>query len=263
MKKYLFIPSSYSKDVRDKRLRVFKIGILGRAAAIFRINRIVIYDDKDAKIDGKKEGAYMRDVLEYMECPQYLRKHLYAMRKDFAYIGALPPLRTKGHPKEDEEEEIREGVCTGGDKVYVGLEKEIRVREKLKKNQRVLVDIRTGELVDKKRVGYWSFEVEDYESLKDALLSNIPDLLIGTSRLGLDIRRVQKKVKKSIMENRSIGVVFGSPFYRGLEEIMTGEGMEMSEFDYYLNFIPDQGSRVVKVEEAVTATLSILNLLEE
>ncbi|MCK4714280.1 MAG: RNA-binding protein, partial [Candidatus Aenigmarchaeota archaeon] len=64
MRKYLFIPSSYSKDVRDERLRVFKIGILGRTAAIFRIDKIIVYDDKDAKIEGRKEAAYMKDVLE-------------------------------------------------------------------------------------------------------------------------------------------------------------------------------------------------------
>ncbi len=263
MRKYLFIPSSYSKDVRDERLRVFKIGILGRTAAIFRIDKIIVYDDKDAKIEGRKEAAYMKDVLEYMECPQYLRKHLYPKRKEFKYIGALPPLRTKGHPKEDEYQPIREGVHIGGNEVYCGLEKTIKVRGKLKKNQRVIIDARTEELVDKRSLGYWSFEVETYGSFKDALVSNIPDLLIGTSRLGLDIRSVQKKLKKSIKEAEKMGIVFGSPFYRGLEEIMGAEGMELSEFDHYINFIPDQGSRVVKVEEAITATLSILNLLEE
>ena len=263
MKKSIFMPSSYSKDVRDEKLRVFKIGILGRAAAVFRVDKIIIYDDKDAKIDGKKEGAYMKEILEYMECPQYLRKHIYPLRDDFKSIGALPPLRTKGHPKEDEEEQIREGIALKGNEVYAGLERNIPARTKLKPGQRVIIDTKTGELVDKASLGYWSFTVEAYGSFKDALVSNIPDLLIGTSRLGDDIRSIQAKVKKSIKEAKTMGVVFGSPFYRGLEEILAGEGMELSEFDYYINTVPDQGSRVVKVEEALTATLAILNLLEE
>ena len=264
MNKFLFVSSSYSTDERDQRIRISKIGFLGRLAIIFRVNKILIYDDRDPKLDGAKEGNFLKSVLEYLECPQYLRKFFFPLRREFRYLGALPPLRSAGHPKITEEQDIREGVVlrTGRRRsfIYVGLENEISIKEKLPINQRVLVNIPKKRLIDKSDLDYWSYDVFFYKSLGEAISKNKVDLLIGTSRKGNDIR-FAKKLFRDLKKSNSVGIAFGSPFYRGLEEILAGEGLGIDIFDYYLNMIPNQGSRVVRSEEAIAATLACLNLL--
>ncbi|RUM47233.1 MAG: hypothetical protein DSY37_02975, partial [Hyperthermus sp.] len=55
-------------------------------------------------------------------------------------------------------------------------------------------------------------------------------------------------------------VLFGAPD-RGLFEIAREERLELnSHVDYVLNTIPGQGTRTVRVEEAVAATLAIINI---
>jgi len=58
-------------------------------------------------------------------------------------------------------------------------------------------------------------------------------------------------------------VLFGSPS-EGVPEIFAKEGTDLSKVvDFNLNMIPNQGVETVRTEEAILATMSILNLLEE
>ena len=58
-------------------------------------------------------------------------------------------------------------------------------------------------------------------------------------------------------------VVFGSPS-EGVPEILAKEGTDLGRMvDFNLNMIANQGVETVRTEEAVFATMSILNLLEE
>jgi len=50
----------------------------------------------------------------------------------------------------------------------------------------------------------------------------------------------------------------------GIPEILAKEGADVTKItDFNLNLIPNQGVETVRTEEAVLATLSILNVLEE
>jgi len=256
----IFISSSFAADTRDEKLRIYRIGLLGRLCAIFRVTEIAIYDDKDPKTDGKKESAFLKEALDYLECPQYLRKFLFPLKEEHKLFGALPPLRGAGHPKLEEEQELREAVVmrtsAKGSYLYTGLEQELFIEKKLQKNERVIVNVRTGKLEKPKE--YWSYKVSLHNSLSKALDSSKCDLLIGTSREGADIRTAKLE---GITATKKLGVAFGSPFYRGLREILAQEGADIKIFDLYLNTIPEQGSRIVKVDEAIAATLAILNTL--
>ena len=58
----------------------------------------------------------------------------------------------------------------------------------------------------------------------------------------------------------SILVVFGSPT-RGLFEIAADEDVCLEELlDFVVNTVPDQGSETVRTEEAVLASLAVLNV---
>jgi predicted SPOUT superfamily RNA methylase MTH1 len=53
-------------------------------------------------------------------------------------------------------------------------------------------------------------------------------------------------------------VIFGSP-RKGLEEIMSSEGMNINEYEFVVNMFPFQGTETVRLEEAILGTLAILN----
>jgi predicted SPOUT superfamily RNA methylase MTH1 len=93
-------------------------------------------------------------------------------------------------------------------------------------------------------------------------------LRIATSRYGesIDTDLLRKIGAESGSED--VLVVFGAP-HKGISEIMDEEKREerekreksfIAEFDYTLNALPDQGTATVRLEEAVVATLAILNL---
>ena len=63
-------------------------------------------------------------------------------------------------------------------------------------------------------------------------------------------------------ESRSIFVAFGSP-RDGLQEILSQEKRTVEEtFNYNFNTVPDQGCETVRTEEAIHATLALLNILQ-
>jgi hypothetical protein len=56
----------------DMRIRTLKVGTIARAAAVFRVDRIVIYRDREFD-----DSRFISRVLQYAETPQYLRKRLF------------------------------------------------------------------------------------------------------------------------------------------------------------------------------------------
>ena len=55
-------------------------------------------------------------------------------------------------------------------------------------------------------------------------------------------------------------VVFGSPT-RGLFEIAADENVPLEKFlDFVVNTVPGQGTETVRTEEAVLASLAVLNM---
>ena len=91
-----------------------KIGLIGRAAAIYGVDEIIVFPDRPA-LRQRREANLISAVLSYMETPQYLRKRLFKIKPEFRYVGILPPLRTPNHPLANRTEylavgEYREGA---------------------------------------------------------------------------------------------------------------------------------------------------------
>lgn len=105
---------------------------------------------------------------------------------------------------------------------------------------------------------YWGgFEAEVAEL--NRLFSDY-DYVILTGREGMNIKDAMEQLRNALSRDRVL-VVFGSPYY-GVDEILRAEGMEETLRRYpFINFIPGQGVETVRTEEAVTAVLSILNLV--
>ena len=95
----IFIPNSFLSESKDLKIRTYKVGILGRALAIFQADNVVIYNDDHAKNeDGEMDGEFIAEILNYMNTPQYLRKKAFPIRSELKHVGILPPLRAPHHP---------------------------------------------------------------------------------------------------------------------------------------------------------------------
>ena len=263
----VLLPSSLAIDASDLRSKTAKIGQIARAASVFRVDQIVIYRDPDLD-----ETKLIERILNYAETPQYLRKHLFPLADDLRYAGAIPPLRTPHHPLDAEKIEIgtiRVGVVIrvheNGSWVDIGSKRSAFLNVSMQKGERVNVRVTSNKplkavpVADDEITGYWGYSVARAGSLSGALTTG---LRIATSRYGesIDADLLRKIGAESGLED--VLVVFGAP-HKGISEIIDKEKKEtnfIAEFDYALNTLPDQGTETVRLEEAVVATLAILNL---
>jgi predicted SPOUT superfamily RNA methylase MTH1 len=106
---------------------------------------------------------------------------------------------------------------------------------------------------------YWGYEVLHAKTLAEGLKVLKADYSIGTSRCGQNLYEAVHAIKSS--NPRSVAVSFGGP-YAGLSEICERQGVDAGKlFDVMINTIPSQGTATVRTEEALVATLALLNAL--
>lgn len=226
----------------------------------------------------------MARILQYLECPQYLRKLLFPKHADLQYAGLLNPLDSPHHMKATDVVPYREGVVLDrptkkeqGSFVDCGALKQVKINKVLQPYVRVTVKM-DNECVSKKCLKgtvvspniprtisgiYWGYQVRLAGSLS-GIFENCPfgetyDLTIGTSERGKNVDEV------SIKQFNHLLVVFGG--VQGLEESLQNDDKfeDIKDpkllFDMYLNTCPCQGSGTIRTEEAVLITMSALRPL--
>jgi methyltransferase len=269
------LPSSFTKDVPHLREKTGRVGLIARSLAIFRVDEVLIYNDEPGK-SPDTEGRLLEKLLAYQETPQYLRRAMFKQDPDLQFSGILPPLRMPSHPNLGEPRigEIREGlVIESGPRsiVNAGLTTSVEIASKLNPRDRVTIRlVRTspslrGELVEPTRLPiYWGFRVTRTKLTLGKLIgSRRQDMKISTSRRGKLVRDVIDDLSLRWKSAQRPLVLFGSPM-EGVPEILAKERVDLTKIvDFNLNMIPNQAVETVRTEEAVFATLSILNLLEE
>jgi predicted SPOUT superfamily RNA methylase MTH1 len=109
---------------------------------------------------------------------------------------------------------------------------------------------------------YWGFEIQaSKKTLSELTSGTFYDLNIATSRNGTPVAAEEEHLKAQIAKARSILIAFGSPRY-GIQEILHHEHRKLTDcFQFILNTIPEQGTETVRTEEAVHASLAVINLL--
>jgi len=274
----LAIPASVVSDTPHLREKTSKIGLIGRAAAIFRVNEIIVYPDCP-EADQRNDMDLLATLLAYMETPQYLRKTLFKLEPVLQYAGILPPLRTIHHPlnrrsKDLNVGEYREGVAVSkireGTLVDIGVESPAMVaNSQLATGRRVTVKIvrKTerpvkAELVNRDEVlTYWGYSVTvEKHRFGEMVKSRKFDLAIGTSKYGLPFVQVAEQIVEKWIRASSILLAFGAPAL-GLNEIVAHEGLRLEDtVDFVVNTIPSQGTETVRTEEALIASLAVLNI---
>jgi methyltransferase len=268
------LPSSFTRDVPHLREKTSRIGLVARALAIFRVEEIMIYN-VDSSTSSMRESKLFEKLLVYQETPQYMRRTLFVRDPDLQYGGILPPLRLPSHPNREEPQAgmIREALVmepAPSSLLDAGFRDPVRIQSRLRPRERVTIRLTKaspleGELVDPNRLPiYWGFRVSRTDFPLGKLLAREKrDLVISTSREGTVIRDVMDNLSVRWKSSRHPLVIFGSPS-EGIPEILAREKLTPEDIsDFNLNTVPDQGVETVRTEEALFATLSELNLLEE
>ena len=253
-----------------------KVGAVGRALALFRVESVCIYNDNEPKVmDQEAEAKTIEVLLSYMETPQYLRKILFGRENELQYAGLLYPLRTPNHPLQNERNspgDYREGAVIESGKrsiLEIGLAEKGVAEGRLRLGERLTVRLRKrmGNLIEVEPVpkvevaDYWGYGIARANGLSEGLKAVESDYNIGTSRRGQNLYEAVQAIKSS--KPRSVAVVFGGP-YAGLFEICERQGVDAAKlFDAIVNAVPNQGTATVRTEEALMATLSLLNVLTE
>jgi len=270
------IPASVVSDTPHLREKTSKIGLIGRAAAIFRVDEIIIYPD-NPKVNQTADTDLIATLLGYMETPQYLRKRLFKLRPELRYVGILPPLRTPHHPLNRQMKNLkigehREGAIISKTKegalADIGVERPALIPNKqLPIGKRFTVKVAKidgqveVELANRNEISdYWGYMVTlEKHPFGKIVKSRDFDLTIATSKYGVFFANVVEKIAEKWRKAETILIAFGAPA-QGLYEIVKHEELDLDDVvNFVVNTIPVQGTETVRTEEALIASLAVLN----
>jgi methyltransferase len=314
------IPGSIVSNCQTRELQTLLVGQIARAATIYHVDEIIVFDDKlavekkayfkanranrvperekprnveeetpDGNETSKKSDphTFMARVLQYCECPQYLRRNFFPMHRDLQFTGLLSPIDAPHHVRADDRCKYREGVVldkmgpNGGSLVNCGIRnRPVEIDRVLKTGIRctVQLDVKAygsanhmkGKVVSPSTPReddgtYWGYTTRLAESIHDAInvcpFDEPYDLKIGTSERG-DIS--VDDTDFSIPTYKHSLIVFGG--VSGIEECVDADenckipgSLSKKLFDFWVNTVPFQGSRTVRTEEAVIISLARLS----
>ncbi len=291
MTKTVLVPSSLVRETRDKREATRKLGYVARAATVFRIDRLVVYPDRDGQT--RWGDGFVRTVLAYAATPPYLRKEVWGQRDELEYVGVMPPLLavTQTGSGSDDPGSLRQGIVTevGSDgrvRVNCGLQHPISLPVPssltVDQGERVTIRIASEEPLRARIIPDESPPGVHVEcaTMDEALNRTDSGVRIAASRYGEELSTEslttlqQRLTGATPGDEPSFTVAFGAP-ERGLPKILDidPDGVELrdtpsaddsqpdrSRFDLWLNTVPQQGSETIRTEEALFATLACLNL---
>lgn len=292
-----FSPSHPTKSLSTADQRMTAPGRIARALAVFSIDEVVIFDDsppssRPLRVDTASSytgdvdpSHFLAHILSYVEAPPFMRRSLFPLHPNLRLTALLPSLDMPHHPNPKEWIPYREGVTvartTGsnsGTLVEVGLDEPVEVDDSIPPNTRVTLRFPEDESLRPECVHpdaprteggyYWGYCVRRCGSLS-AVFTESPyqdgyDVSIGTSERGTPVSKALSASKP--LEFRHLLVVFGGP--RGLEYAAMNDqeldgiriqGSRTKElFDYWVNVLPNQGSRTIRTEEALFIALTAL-----
>jgi hypothetical protein len=274
------IPCNILEDCSDLRAKTLKIGQIARASSIFRVKKIIIYSiNKGFYKKYLDDIELIKRILEYLDCPQYLRRIIFPKIPILKYVGILPPLRTPHHPLEDkisklQPSSIREGTVLYSNAFYseleIGLERPLKLDvPNLPEKKRIILKLEkqgnsiSGVPIEKESIEeYWGYEIQVFKGSLQNFISSFSDYTaIATSKRGNSIKMNDIEFIQQLQKKDGILLLFGSPNY-GLFEIFENQGLNLeNSVDFIINIASNQGTQTVRVEEAIYFALSIINCI--
>ncbi|KAI9916430.1 hypothetical protein PsorP6_017124 [Peronosclerospora sorghi] len=289
----LALPGSILDNAQTKELATYVAGQVARAATIFQVDEIVVFEDalgacpKPPHARGRDACVVLARILQYLETPQYLRRQLFPLHPELADAGLLNPLDAPHHVRAQEWSLYREGVVTtrprkenDGALIDVGLQRPVAVPQRIQPGVRVTVKLDetvkdgkkksvTGHLVScaepREVLGlYWGYTTRRASSLRH-VWTECPfpggyDVKIGTSERGdVSVDEPTFRVPPFRHALVVVGGVAGIEACVDADETLAVSGEDARTlFDLWLNTCPQQGSRTIRSEEALLISLAAL-----
>ena len=263
----IFIPDSFLSETKDVKLKTNKVGLIGRALALYRVNQVVVYKDLSYE-SNDNDGDFIAELLSFMNTPQYLRKEAFSIKPELKYVGILPPLRAPHHPISGDLNvgDYRQGFTVKRNKkgtfVDIGLDKLAFCKEQLTVKKIFsfkIVKLAKEVIVTPEEPDgiYWGYEtLSTHKSLKNSLKLVKPDFVVLTTKYADTFDSIFDEMAEKVGNANNIAILFGGP-YSSIEENVESSNWNLVK----VNTIPNQGTETVRTEEAVSATLTIFNLL--
>lgn len=138
------LPGSWLNNAKKPDHKTIQVGRIARAAAVFCVDEIVVFDDDPVNVDpkvvnpryirkkGKKQSKqeimdsileedepwqnpdqFLYHVLSFAECPPHLRMTLFPKHKNLEQAGILPSMDMPHHLRSHEWCQYREGSIVG------------------------------------------------------------------------------------------------------------------------------------------------------
>lgn len=237
------IPSSFLNSAQTRELKTYLVSQIARAAVLHEVDEIVVFIDTAAEAASddadRTPSMFLCRLLQYLECPAYLRKAFFPVHGDLALAGIMPQLDTPHHMRRENVSMFREGVvvedkvASDGCYANVGLQREAYIPMRIRPGTRVTVKIDDPELIPEaassgdnsfqisgtpvapntpraKYGMYWGYKVRMAKSLHE-IFTNCPfkkdggyDFMIGQSDRGKSIDEVNVK-ELSVKREADIG----------------------------------------------------------
>lgn len=137
------LPGSWLTNAKKPDHKTMQVGLIARAAAVFCVDEIVVFDDDPVSVDPKvvnqryirkkknqtkqeildsileedepwqNPDQFLYHVLSFAECPPHLRMALFAKHKNLEQAGMLPSMDMPHHLRSHEWCQFREGTVIG------------------------------------------------------------------------------------------------------------------------------------------------------
>jgi len=291
----VLVPSSLAREAEDKREATRKLGYVARAATVFRVDRLVVFDDPAGET-GSLDGGFVRTVLRYAATPPHLRKEAWGQRDELEYAGVLPPLHASSRTGSGSSGpgSLRQGIVTevgpeGRVRVNCGMQHPISLpapnERAVGEGERVTVRVSSrrpvrAKIVDEPPPGFEVHRADLPTAIEDAGST----CTIAASRHGVSLTATRLTDLVDHCQGAGLTLAFGAPD-RGLPEILDVDAEAVDDspdalrraiesstnadvgpaaggFDCWVNTIPNQGSETVRTEEALFASLATCTLTE-
>jgi methyltransferase len=270
---WIAIPDSSLSDEQTKRDKTIKICQFARACSMFRVKKIFIYHDKTTNTS-TEDFSLLKTVLRYLDTPQYLRKLLYPLSDKLEYAGLLHPINAPHHRKLERIRDVKFGdvrvgvilMVRGKLHVNIGLNSLVSFEGSGFHGKKVNVKIvsthpslKGKEATDYDiKDNYWGYEVQETYSLNKLLESTSNTQIIITSKNGGYVKDNEAKILARLKSFRNLLIVFGTP-KKGVDEMLAAEGRRIDAYEFVLNMFPFQGTKTIRLEEAILGSLAIFN----
>ena len=265
------IPDTALRDCSDLREKTIRIGRMGRAFAIFRVECVFVYTTGLLPTNQKHDSALLLKLLRFMDTPQYLRRRVFPHSPTLKFAGLLPPLRTRSHPLSADPSDLAVGTVRWGaqakpGKVDLGLKELADYPHRLQGKKPALFQVvKTTprlrlEVVEREEIEeYYGFEAEKVDSLVTLLKDSVGVTRIALSRHAPPYNKLEGEIKSTVAGTKSLLTIFGGPRH-GVSELLSKEKGPLKEhIDFWVNTVPQQGTETVRLEEAILTSLTLLN----